>query len=275
MMKILLGLIFFIVALVGAESQPLALPPPEPEPSTTERGASEALSHPPIPEDMKIEMAQMALGAFGIGSGPFDGTWTLQTQRARNAYQRIRGLPLTDDLNWSTFESLSKDLEEWRTPLVTPPLMQIAFSEWEKGNVSVSGTWMPDKTEGWNVSQVSSLVCWRDWNLCIEATAEYHHPSRIGVSQRFYVIDHWNETEIETVKEQNKCPVSALHIERSTEAVTATRVSDQLHEGCPQLGVPMALQLRDGYELSIKSQFDRIDRLKPLIQARGFALPQR
>ena len=72
MTNVLLGLVFFTVALVCPEFHSLGSSPTEPELSTTERNESAALLRAPLPYDINIVMAQMALAAFGIGSGPFD-----------------------------------------------------------------------------------------------------------------------------------------------------------------------------------------------------------
>lgn len=275
MTKVLLSLVFSIIALVVPESQSMGSPPTEPEPNTTESGPSAAQSRPPTRPfyDIKIVMAQMALGTFGLGSGPFDGIWTPQNQHAINAYQKIRGIPLTEGLNSTTLESLSNDLEEWRKQLPDPPPMEIHFTHWEDGYISAIGTWMSDKSEGWNLIHATSLSCWRKGKLCLEATAEYREDLKsLLVGQRFYEIDHWNETEIVTVKERNNCPVSAVHIDRSKETVTGTRFPEG-DDGCHQQESSVALHLTDGYMLNLQAHFAKTDRFKPLIQAPGFALP--
>jgi len=273
MTNVLLGLVFFTVALVGPESQSLGSSPTEPELSTTEPGESTALSRAALAYDIKIVMAQMALDTLGIGSGPFDGIWTPENQRAVNAYQKIRGIPLSEDLNLTTSESLSKDLEEWRQQVPDPPHMTIDFTQWENGYISALGTWTSDKNEKWNLRNVTILTCWRNGKVCLEATAEYREDVRgLGVGQRFYMIDHWNETEIVTVKDRDSCPVSAVNIERSTEAVTSTRFPDG-QEGCPDQRTPITLRLIDGYMVKQQADVTRLNRFRSLIQAPGFALP--
>lgn len=273
MAKVLFGLFVLTIALVGPESQCWATDQERSIKGGKDADASALLSRPPLPYSIQIVMAQMALGTFGIGGGPFDGIWTSQTQRAVNAYQKIRGIPLTQDLNQNTFESLSKDLEEWRQQVPDPPPLTIDFTHWENGHVSAIGTWMSDKKERWNLIHVTSLNCWRKGMLCVEATAEYReNANRIGVGQRFYMIAHWNETEIVTVNERDNCPVSTVRIERSTEAVTGIRFPDG-QEACPQQGTPLALRLTDGYMVKQQADLAKMDRFRSLIQAPGFALP--
>lgn len=273
MTNVLLGLAFFTVALIGPESHSLGSSATEPELSTTERGESALLPRTPLPYDFKIVMAQIALATFGIGSGPFDGIWTPKTQRAVNAYQKIRGIPLTEDLNLTTSESLSKDFDEWNRQVPDPPHMKIDFTQWENGFISAIGTWTSDKNEIWNVSNVTVLTCYRKSKMCLEATAVYNEDVRgLGVWQGFYIIDQWNETEILTVKDRDNCPVSAMNIERSAEAVTGTRFPDG-QAGCPDKGAPITLRLTDGYMVNQQAYLGKLDRFRSLIQAPGFALP--
>jgi peptidoglycan hydrolase-like protein with peptidoglycan-binding domain len=273
MTNILLGLFFFTVALVGSESQSLGSSPMEPELGITEGSDLAALSRAPLPSDINIVMAQMALAAFGIGGGPFDGIWTPENQRAVKAYQKIRGIPLTEDLDLTTSMSLSKDLDEWRQQVPYPPFMTIDFTQWENGHISAIGTWTSENNEGWNLSNVTTLSCWRNEKICLEATAEYREDVKgLGVGQRFYMIDHWNESEIVTVKDRDNCPVSAVKIGRSTEAVTSTRFPDG-QEGCPDQGAPITLRLIDGYMVRQQAELARLDRFRSLIQSPGFALP--
>jgi peptidoglycan hydrolase-like protein with peptidoglycan-binding domain len=272
MTKILFTVILFGSALVGAESHSLASTPVEP--IIAEEGQSKDVSYDPMPFHLKVSMTQMALGTFGIGSGPFDGVLTPETQHAIQAYQKIRGLSPTEGIDLITFKTLMDDFEEWRRPSLFPSSMVIAFSEWEKGYISVSGTWMSEEAAEWNLNQVTSLFCWRDWKLCVEATAESGNNARsIGVSQRTYVIDDWNETEIVTAKERDKCPVSTVHIVRSTQAVTGARFPDEVPQACEQSS-PLMLKLVDGYMLYTQVELARLSRFKPIIQAPGFALPK-
>src|SRR5438874_554722 len=75
----------------------------------------------------KVSMTQMALGTFGLGSGPFDGVLTPKTQHAIQAYQKIRGLSQTEGVDLITFKTLMDDFDEWRRPTLFPPSMEIAF----------------------------------------------------------------------------------------------------------------------------------------------------
>ena len=86
------------------------------------------------------------------------------------------------------------------------------------------------------------------------------------------MIDRWNETEIVSVKDRDNCPVSAVNMERSAEAVTGTRFPDG-QEGCPDQGAPISLRLTDGYMAKLQADLARRDRFRTLIQALGFALP--
>jgi hypothetical protein len=82
--------------------------------------------------------------------------------------------------------------------------MTIDFTQWENGHISAIGTWTSDKNERWNLSNATILTCYRNSKLCLEATAVYSEDVKgLGVWQRFYMIDHWNETEIVTVKDRD------------------------------------------------------------------------
>lgn len=270
MVKALITLLVFVTALTLPSYHSSASTQPEP---SSQNAPSDPLKGVEFefPLHMKVTMTQQALGTFGIGGGPFDGIMTPQTQRAIQTYQKIRGLPLTDTIDAVTFKNLMEDFDEWRRHRPLLPVMTLSFSEWDKGYISAIGTWASEAAE-WNPDQATSLFCWRDWKLCVEATAE-HRENTLLVSQRTYLIEEWNENEIVTAKKHNSCPVSTVHIIRSTQEVTGTRFPDQASGTCAQRS-PSTIRLVDGFHVYSRDLSALSLRFKPLIQAPGFALPQ-
>lgn len=274
MIRSFFTLIVFGVGLLGIpESWGNTIPKTEQAQVGIDRVPSEKMHLDPRAFQFNIVMAQMALGAFGIGGGPFDGVLSERTKEAIGAYQRIRGITPTADLDSVTFEALMKDFDDWRHNPPMLPGMKMALSEWDKGNVSAAGTWTSEGRPEWNPSQVTSLFCWRDWKLCVEATAEYSDGVRsIGVSQRSFSIAHWDEVEIVTERERDSCPVSAIRIDRATQAVTGIRLPDKMSEQCDRSSTGIILRLTDGMMLSFQAMASNLARFKAIIQAPGFAI---
>ena len=116
--------------------------------------------------------------------------------------------------------------------------------------VAVEGTWTSD-TKLAAPLQVTKLDCWRQWNHCIEATAQILG-SNLSVNTTYWEVNDWKAEEI-ALKDNNSslCKVETLRIDRKNKVVTATNTPKQPKpDSCVGLSDdPIVSHLVDGYKL--------------------------
>jgi peptidoglycan hydrolase-like protein with peptidoglycan-binding domain len=220
-----------------------------------------------------VWVVQMALGAFGFGTGPFDGVLDAKTQAAIRQYQRIRQLPQTGDLDFKTVSSITDDHETLvrKYPPYLPHLY-IHTEGWDQGYTSARGTWtiVGERLAGIPV-QTSQIQCNKARGVCIEATAELSSNVLI-VDTIVHPIERWDQHEITTKPvESALCVRYSLRIGRREKTVTGLRLRTVDFAGCEHLATELQLKLVDGHEVWSKLYEDRGARLKDLIQIPAWA----
>ena len=86
-------------------------------------------------------VAQMLLGRFGYGAGPFDGRFDDKTRRATKYYQEFNKFSATGELDYRTLKKLMDD-SGWLEQLsVHLPSGTFADEKWDTA-VSATGTWV-------------------------------------------------------------------------------------------------------------------------------------
>ena len=102
--------------------------------------------------------------------------------------------------------------------------------------------------------QVTRLDCWRQWNQCIEATAQILD-GQLLVSTEYWEIKNWQPDEITfDSNDRSICVVESLRVDRRSEVVTATSVPKQPQpDSCRgyEKG-PIVYHMVDGYKLQYK-----------------------
>ena len=118
-----------------------------------------------------ISSAQMALGAFGFSSGPFDGRFDEKTRRGILRYQVVRGLKQTSEIDFDTFSSLMDDFQVFHEALPYLPPLIVVVEAWNSGLIKATGTWILEGDEQAFPVQTTELKCYKEQRQCIEATA--------------------------------------------------------------------------------------------------------
>lgn len=119
--------------------------------------------------------------------------------------------------------------------------------------ISVDGTWTSDIKFA-APFQVTKLDCWRQWNHCIEATAQILNGG-LFVDTSYWEIKDWQAEEI-TFKDHKSsvCKIESLRVDRKGKIVTATSVLKQPKpDSCRGFEEdPVVSHLVDGYKLQYK-----------------------
>ena len=124
---------------------------------------------------------------------------------------------------------------------------------YDAGNyLSVQGTWSSD-TKLAAPAQTTKLDCWRQWNQCIEATAQVFE-QHLSISTSYWEIKEWLPDEVTFLdNDSSVCKIDSLRVDRKGKIVTATNVPKQpISDFCKSIGDdPIVSHLVDG----IKRQF--------------------
>lgn len=226
-----------------------------------------------------VVTVQIALGAFGFGTGPFDGVLDAKTRAAIRQYQRLRKLAETGDVDAKTFLSVDRDYMTFLTQNPYLPSLFVGTDLWDQGYVLAKGTWtIVNERLGGIPLQTSEIQCRKAWGFCIEATASIIRPSLgpgvLGVNTTVLPIERWDKHEITTNPVQSgRCVRYSMRIGRQEKTVTGLRLRTVDEGACKELATELHLKLLDGHEVWRKLYEDRGARIKGLLQAPG--LPQK
>src|SRR5262245_18612034 len=177
---------------------------------------------------MLIVGTQMALGAFGSGTGPFDGHLDQRTMAAIEKYRRVRGLPKSGSLDTRTFTRIMDDFKlfQMNTFLDLLPHAMVLSDGWDDGYVKAAGTWTIEGQESaWPV-QTSEISCYRSRSLCVEATACLQLENRyLFPLVELHDIERWDQHEIVTRPTRSAvCIRETFRIGRVQQSVTGLRL---------------------------------------------------
>ncbi|HET8562305.1 MAG TPA: hypothetical protein VFM35_00400 [Candidatus Binatia bacterium] len=92
--------------------------------------------------------------------------------------------------------------------------------------ISVQGTWTSD-TKLAAPLQSTKLDCWRQWNHCIEATAQILN-GRLVVGTTYWEIKDWQANELTFHdRDSSLCKIESLRVDRKSKIVTYTTAPKQ------------------------------------------------
>ena len=196
---------------------------------------------------MLVLSAQMALGRFGYGTGPFDGKMDDKTRRALQEYQRYNTLPVTGAIDCETFIVLTDNIESLERQLVfLPPYIFFGDTQF----VMAQGTWtLVNDEQAWPL-QTTTIHCHRKWNHCIESTAIVADGERLSLELNYYEVERWDNLEIVTKPRGLACVRYTLRLSLSQRTVTGLRMTKPAAEGCEFIGKQdIQLRLDNGTEI--------------------------
>ncbi len=182
----------------------------------------DALRADPRERRRLIMVAQMLLGQFGYGVGPFDGRYDDKTRRAVKYYQDSNRLPGTGDLDYRTLKQLTDDAD-WldQFPLQLPPF--VFHDETWDATVSVGGTWILVNGQQSLPLQTTHLECNRKWQYCAESTAVAGEDNRLVLNVDHYEIERWDDQEIIASSKDRDCTIDTVRLSRLEKTVTRLR----------------------------------------------------
>lgn len=216
-----------------------------------------------------VAMMQMALGAFGFGTGPFDGILDERTIKAIRTYQGVRGLPQTGRPNSRTAESLMGDYELWTQNPPLLPKLRVFLDTWDQGYVSAEGTWIIEGEKSGRPIQTSRLECHMNRKICTEATT-HMTGNYLSVGVEEHSIERWDSHEIVTKPSDSgamRCVRYTTRIGRTSRTVTGLRLRISEDGLCKDFTPELRLRLVDGMEVTNALRDGRHSRLKSLMQA--------
>ena len=199
-----------------------------------------------------VTMAQVALGSFGFGVGPFDGTIDPRTIAALRKHQQVRGIPANGRLDARTIHHLFKDFTVSRknTSILLPPKSVFATT-WDSGYVKATGTWTIVGEGSARPVQTSDIVCSRERRVCFEATTFFDLENNyLHSSAEIYDIDRWDQHEITTRPlTSSLCVRYPMRIGRLQESVTGLRLRINDDGMCKDLTPELHLKLVNGMDV--------------------------
>ncbi|MDQ6735198.1 MAG: peptidoglycan-binding protein [Nitrospirota bacterium] len=196
-----------------------------------------------------IMVAQMLLGRFGYGVGPFDGRFDDKTRRAIKYYQEFNKLPGTGELDYRTLKKLTEDAD-WLDQLqVQLPPSVFLGGTWE-ASVSATGTWTIVNRRQAMPLQTTHIECNRKWKYCVESTAVVEEGNRLLLNLENNEVERWDDQEIVTKPKSTGCVTETLRLSRSQKTVTRLRTTNP-SEPCqhPQPSRDVTLRLESGVKV--------------------------
>jgi Putative peptidoglycan binding domain len=182
----------------------------------------EALREHPKERRKLIMIAQMLLGRFGYGVGPFDGRFDDKTRRAIKYYQESNTLPMTGELDYPTMKQLTDDAEWLEQLLVQLPPTTFSADAWEV-SAAASGTWIIVNGRQLLPMQTTRIECHRAWKRCIESTAVIDENNQLVLTMSAEEVERWDDQEIVTKPKANGCITETLWLSRSQKTATRLR----------------------------------------------------
>jgi hypothetical protein len=264
---LVLSLVLLLADAVLAESQPT----PQ-EWKEIEADLAKTKREQPNEYRRLVALAQMALGLFGFGIGPFDGNVEANLHDALRKYRRVRNLPETGDLDAKTLSSLMRDFESWNKKLIANvylPGLHVFVVLWDRGYVSAKGTWVIVGEKSGLPLQTTEINCHKDLGLCFESTAILNvENSFLSVSPNHYKIERWDRHEILTKPDNSaQCVRYTMRIGRLKKSATGLRLRTNDKRECKDFSPELHLKLVDGLEVMKQVRTEYGEKLKGVMQA--------
>ena len=212
-----------------------------------------------------IGIAQMALGAFGYGTGPFDGTMDDKTTSAIQQYQKHRGLKVTTKLDAATVKTLFEDFDEWMKQIPYLPPLAIMIDDWDIGYVKVEGTWVIEQDQMAFPMQTSQIQCDRASKECVSGTARWTGKNLTSNIEK-YVIETWNTHEIVMVSKDDQCVRSTMRVLKAQTSVTASQIKIDGNGFCKEITPELRLRLEDGMKVHKQLSNEREEQIKKFLR---------
>lgn len=124
---------------------------------------------------------------------------------------------------------------------------------WDKGYVSLRGTWVMDNSKPAYPLQVSEVVCHLESRDCIESRAEVAG-STLLVKQDRYQITQWNARNLTYISNAD-CVDYVYSVDRITKQVSGIRtIKTGVADQCSDIEKELKLRLTEGFDVYWKLQ---------------------
>ena len=216
-----------------------------------------------------IMVAQMLLGRFGYGVGPFDGRFDDKTRRAIKYYQESNKLPGTGELDYRTLKKLTHDAD-WldQLPVSLPPAVFVA-DRWD-ASVSAGGTWTTVNDGQAMPLHTAQIECSRKGKYCVESTAAVGEGNRLILSMDHEDVERWDDQDIVTKPRDHDCVTETLRLSRSQKTVTRVR-TPTTSEACRRSDGPnVTLRLESGVKAWTDLKNARKEALRRIMKTGDF-----
>jgi hypothetical protein len=257
-----------IVSVVFAQNEPTAQ-----EWKEIEADLARTKREKPDEYRRTVALAQMALGLFGFGIGPFDGTVDSKFSKALREYQRVRNLSVTGDLDAKTLVGVMHDFESWNQQVIAniilPPL-SVRVEQWDHGFAAAEGTWIIRGEKTGRPLQTTEIRCYKELSLCLESTAilDINNNNYLSVHSNHHKIERWDQHEILTKPDNSAmCVRYTMRIGRVKKSVTGLRLRVNHTDGCKDLAPELHLELVEGWEAMKQMRAELREKLKGVFQA--------
>jgi peptidoglycan hydrolase-like protein with peptidoglycan-binding domain len=217
-----------------------------------------------------IMVAQMLLGRFGYGVGPFDGRFDDKTRRAVKHYQEFNKLQGTGELDNRTLKKLMDDAG-WldQLPVQLPP--SVFLDETWDASVSATGTWtIVDGRQAWPL-QTTHIECNRKWKSCLESTAMVQEGNQLVLTVDHEDMERWDDQEIVTKPKDRHCVTETLQLSRSKKSVMRVR-TPIISEPCRRsAGQNATLRLESGVKVWTELEDARKEGFRRIMKTGDFS----
>ncbi len=197
-------------------------------------------------------VVQMALARFGYDPGPFSFDLTEKTRKAIREYQQYNQLKVTGDLEMELTDQIADDLKTLDAEPNPLPHFFFFGDLWDS-YVRVRGTWEIEGIKQGIPIQTTTLQCYRELSLCIEANAFIGYgvdDKRLTQEVNYYEVERWDEFEITTKPNDKECVRYTLRIDRFQKSVTGLRLQTRRDGSCAFIQHSiMKIRLVDGFEV--------------------------
>jgi peptidoglycan hydrolase-like protein with peptidoglycan-binding domain len=217
-----------------------------------------------------IMVAQMLLGRFGYGVGPFDGRFDDKTRRALKHYQEFNKLSGTGELDNRTLKKLMDDAG-WIDQLPVQLPSFVFLDETWAASVSATGTWtIVDGRQAWPL-QTTYIECNRKAKSCLESTAVVEEGNQLALTMDHEDVERWDDQEIVTKPKDRHCVTETLQLSRSKKSVTRVRIPI-ISEPCRRSdGNNVTLRLESGVKVWTTLEDDRKEGFRRIMKTGDFS----
>ena len=223
----------------------------------------------PVQQKQLLLGIQLALGSFGYGTGPFNGVLDQKTKAAIRAYQKIRGIKQSGEVDYLTMKKILDDYQVNTKfiPYLSP--FKVFTELWDSGYVKAEGTWIIEQDEMARPIQTTVIECDNVAKECSEATAELDDES-LRVDTNRHKIERWDAHEIVTAPLGFLCVRYTMRILREQQSVKASRIKTKIEGECKYVTSELRLRLDDGMKIYRAQQTKKREAQKEFLNAPGF-----